>query len=359
MAEVSVVCDLHIGKVDVSCDMVLCELGGQRLMMLAVEKPSAVELHHSPSLTFEPAGGDIRDVLTVMYWLRNAALHPYILKNCRVVNSEDGEESFMQELILTMTDPGRLLPSAVKETNEVDAALAVVSTAHGEHGGRVSTVQRADGKDGLAVLCCRAAMSDLHSLSVPALMSRVSGTKVGGVLYMLGKSMSQCFDPYRQTLPPLDTSKGSTPAAFKNTGQLECGLMHLMMFRAKLPHGIHSMVPSPICVGRLHVGASGIRVSDVTGKRLVVFVENNMSTLVMMCGCLVRNGLKFERAHVPLLLSPKLGMEFVFGDDPAGVSLSIDGRQAGLINTENRQRHNGFYWLEFIATSSDATESSR
>ena len=69
-----------------------------------------------------------------------------------------------------------------------------------------------------------------------------------------------------------------------------------------------------------------------------------------VCGCAIRDLVHFERPHIPLLLAPKDGLEYVFADDPEGVRLVIDGVPSGVIRTGIRHDYDDVIWVDWTRT---------
>lgn len=70
-----------------------------------------------------------------------------------------------------------------------------------------------------------------------------------------------------------------------------------------------------------------------------------------VCGCVLRDKVHYERAHIPLIMSPAIGINYVFEDSATrsdSIDLRIDGKLFGTICTENREMYGEILWLDCV-----------
>lgn len=78
-----------------------------------------------------------------------------------------------------------------------------------------------------------------------------------------------------------------------------------------------------------------------------------------VCGCVVRDKVHYQRAHIPLLLSPVMGIDYVFEDSATrsdSVDLRIDGKPFGTICTEKREMYGDILWLDCVVQTTIVNE---
>jgi len=102
---------------------------------------------------------------------------------------------------------------------------------------------------------------------------------------------------------------------------------------------------------RRFIGVCGASAIDETAQRVITFVDAGMHTFILVCGCVVRNGLVWETNFVPLELLRQFGEDEPcrIRDVEGGVSIGIhhDGMHHEMVvDTQRRRMHGGVPWLE-------------
>jgi hypothetical protein len=98
--------------------------------------------------------------------------------------------------------------------------------------------------------------------------------------------------------------------------------------------------------GRTYVSANGTKAKDNTRLRLMTFTEHCFRTVPLLCGCAIRDGVSYCRAHVPITLIPDRGMFYSFEDCAVSVIMIVDGMPKLCVDPLNRHRFGEVWWVE-------------
>lgn len=100
---------------------------------------------------------------------------------------------------------------------------------------------------------------------------------------------------------------------------------------------------------RMYVSTSGALLRDDTRLRLATFFDVGFQALISICGCIVRDGVRFPTAHVPLMIME--GMTRAHGPliireslETPTVTLQL-GDQMLRVNPTEREYFGGVFWI--------------
>lgn len=341
---------LPLGDGAVSCDMLVVAHAQRVHVMFACSDPEAVELLHAPEFPIAGEGfsdGDLTmaEAYSCVRWANAEIKRMHICKNCSV--SEAGGP--MEELIMTMLDMTRLHPCAVPIVRQVspsECSMDVQNEAspervNKEREGVVVRLSRASQGAGPALARWTLPISTLSGaglLNLPMPVPRTSGGTVNTTIMLIGDALQSCFlhKAHLFERPSADTHTGSSNdvipfpewMAVRSIDASKSNIIYLPPMEPRLTHGLSCVFPWPApperplngvdLDGRFHVGLNGCRVWDRTMHRLVICAEVSMATVPLLCGCVIRNAKRFERAHIPVIFAPSMGIQYDFRDKPDG-----------------------------------------
>ena len=173
------------------------------------------------------------------------------------------------------------------------------------------------------------------------------GKTVNATIMMIGRRFLDCFREYSKIAR--DDGEASGPpegSGIIESDRSECAVLFLSPKMLKNCGGLHTSTES--IWGRTHIGISGIEVQDFTNQRLLNICEHDGSSVLMMCGCLVRNSAIYPRAHLPMMVG---GVAKVVATDcNQGVRLAFILKSGDVktlvVDTEHRTFFASNYWLE-------------
>jgi hypothetical protein len=129
----------------------------------------------------------------------------------------------------------------------------------------------------------------------------------------------------------------------------------IRQWSAALPfHNLHFALNKRSPSDREHFGVSGSRLRDDTRLHLVSFCDVGFQTVPIVCGCYVKDGLNYEKAHVPLSIMERVTRRepIVFFDGPEGSNLvqfrvmgSSGAYRTMNINILEREEFGGVNWV--------------
>jgi hypothetical protein len=101
---------------------------------------------------------------------------------------------------------------------------------------------------------------------------------------------------------------------------------------------------------RDYLAVNGAVIRDETAQQLVIFHDVGFQPLIAVCGCILRDGVYFEKAHVPFTVSEqtcRLYGPLVIRDITPGDSILCCALASNLmyIDTTKREYYGGVYWL--------------
>jgi hypothetical protein len=127
------------------------------------------------------------------------------------------------------------------------------------------------------------------------------------------------------------------------------------MWSAALPfHNLYFPMEKASPKERSYTGLSGARLRDDTRQHLVSMCEVGFQTVPVVCGCYVRDGLNYEKAHVPLSIMERVTRRgpLVFFDGPEGTDsvmfrvVSSSGADRVIsVNVLDREEFGGVNWV--------------
>lgn len=118
---------------------------------------------------------------------------------------------------------------------------------------------------------------------------------------------------------------------------------------SKMTHGLSLdiSVSKDRFSGRNMLMVNGTRAIDETSQRLVLFDCVEYFPMPLVCGCVLTNRVTFERAHVPFVMAPSIGMVYVFRDsDTRGlIDLYVDEKLMMKIDPTKRKMLGDVWWI--------------
>jgi hypothetical protein len=104
--------------------------------------------------------------------------------------------------------------------------------------------------------------------------------------------------------------------------------------------------------GRCLVMPNGAVGKDNTSIGLVRFADYSGMCVPLVCGCVVRDSARFERAHIPLVFISDDIKSFRFEDAGTGgvVRLFENEKLRGEIDVSKKERHGKTWWVNLVQT---------
>lgn len=350
---------LPLGNGAVSCDMLVTHKtdgSGSRLRcVFATTEARAIQLYHLAPMTVDTETTK-EEMFGRINWANNNIKHPHIRKNCHIANTGGGTAD---ELVDVVNNLHMLHESAA--TDGCSPVLAdLVSLGHFSNAFRVGkessgsvTELYPHGDDVLpespVYVCAWTTECNLDGrLSLPMPVAKVEGVTVNTTVMLLGTALRNCFMNTAFNVDVAPTEIGASPEV--------CNILYIPPMEMRLTHGMHSAISDEDSgyvrnassqSGRTYYGFNGVTCRDETRQRLMVFADDQYTTVPLLCGCAIRDNKRFERAHVPIIFAPSSGLEYIFSDNPDGrVLLTIDGTVWGAIDPTRRERFDSVLWVE-------------
>jgi hypothetical protein len=166
-----------------------------------------------------------------------------------------------------------------------------------------------------------------------------------GIPCVFVPTMNDCIDRWHVDVHVrgCDTKPYGTPG--------ENGWFDISQRSESLPfHDLHFPIETRSPYDRTRMGISGAVVVDETALRLVRCYDAGFQLLLNICGCFVRDSLKYEAAHIPLVIMERattIAGPFVVRDAPGGVTCHL-GDRVYSIDLNRRTRFGGLDWIEII-----------
>lgn len=186
-----------------------------------------------------------------------------------------------------------------------------------------------------------------QGLMVPTQNETMSGWRLDAIV--VGADTS----PYGETAArPLSRSLRWDLAAqigvtFPNLDDAKLVVQH----SGALPfHNLWFPTTKRLATDRQYIGVSGSVIRDDTYLRLVSFYDVGFQVVMTICGCVVRDGFNFAKAHIPLTITERMTRclgPLVWSDGPAGSKTVIGtiGTHKLVVNTEERETYGGVTWV--------------
>jgi len=405
--EIQISTDLPFGRGTVSCDIVVLRREPNKLLYLfATNSPACVELYYSPEHTFTQVNISRDDIAAAIKWANKEYKTVHMLNNCNISNSPVEGIMAMQYMMLGLVSEKGLHPPGLcartQGPNLRGANLVGVMdvTSRNRQGkecdGRVfrilpeggdlpavdhSSTMNVHTVPHSAVLAFETDYVEGRILNIPQPVPRTDADSVNCTIMLLGRTFEHCeaVPHVAPSYNPGDLGEpDNTPSWLAGCDVNTCRIMYICPTPVRMSLGLHCDIANGFgsagAVGsangageassasssssangasshrsddRVCVCLNGSRMLDRTEKRLMTCTEVKYFSVPTVCGCAIRDLVHFERPHIPLLLAPKTGMEYVFEDHPEGVQLTIDGVPSGIIRTVNRHTYDGILWADW------------
>lgn len=356
--------DMPFGRGTASCDITVMHGGGSdALFLMATNNPAAIELFYSPDHPLVQKEIPVGQIAECMDWAATVYKAPHMLGSCRN-NGAEADEGLITEILLSedgLHPPGlppnrdtrMLYPANIVQ---IECAASRHRTC-GELTGLISRVSASENfpitptRHHAAVFAFSMRCAEGETFNIPQ-VTNVTGADTVNCTYMfigsifdrnnmLGTYKAKDYDPRVWGL--ISEPPEWLKFEIGEENLCKCSMMYMPPTQVRSSHGFsYPMSPQR---GRNSICVTGVTADDRTGKRLMLFTDIKFFTVPTVCGCAIRDLVHFERAHIPLLLSPRIGMTFVFEDCPEGVRLSVDGAQMGIIRVEDRHMFEKVAWV--------------
>lgn len=354
---VNFVTNLALGNGTHCCDMLIVRDGDRVLNMLATDDIDNVNFYCSPRITLsdEMIPVEPQQIIESIAWANEAFKRVHIGNNCRMLSNG---MQFVERLIVAMTDVTRLHKSAVVEGATPVPCKLVWGDPNPDCGrkgkeweGRVVRMERIIQayacNDPVYVAAWTCDVPENGALRIPQALGRVQGVTVNSTVMMLGSSFKNAFSLYSHTVDQVSTD--NAPPYLRRFDISQCKIMYFdpaTSKSARMSHGFSCELVDVSEVPRSNICMNGCEFNDETRNRLAMVCEMNMVSVMMICGCVVKDTLRFERSHVPFMLAPSLGISFVARDsENGGVSIFADNLLLGVIDVVHRERFDDVLWL--------------
>ena len=366
---------LPLGRGDSSCDIVIVRGVGaasnKLLYLVATNNPPALEFYHSPERAFAEADMPARVIASAIRWANKEYKMLHMLSSSRMTDVDQSGISALRNLMAIIVSERGMHPPAVWKAEPANVHRAhierIEDTSRRNRGGAeckgrifrlvaegdMPAPRPIDQRDDLspyhcAVVALETDFEEGGPLNVPHPVPRADGSSVNSTVMLLGRAFSNCTGSVHtaKEYSPEPGFPDTTPPWLREYDHCECRIMYHPPTTVRLALGFNYTL-SPTPGDRLCLGLSGVRMIDRTEKRLMICTEVSWFTVPTACGCGIRDLVHFERPHIPLLLSPRYGLEYVFDDHPEGVKLAIDGVPSGVIRTTSRHQYGGVLWVDW------------
>ena len=363
-----IVSSLRIGAGTMSCDVVVCMDGGFRRYYLATSSARDIVLKISQNMARdmecdqpEPAGR----VYDIIRWANLSFKDKCIRDSCRIVGPNGAPvvvDTMTRVLTESLHDYDSMHPSGLMGYGH-DRLTSKCTISEVQTGGgsilRLEPCTPTETSVPLPFPNCgimsfripdTATSGGTKELEVPYPITP-GGETINSTVFMVGDRFRNCFKSYCKEI---ETDR-SPPEEAVIEGSNRCSVALFHPRTMKICGGLFSAIgddPS----SRRHVGISGMEFVDDTAQRISIVCEHEGGSILMVCGCMVRNSVMFPRAHVPVVLGGRVNQikMAVLTDIPnGGGALLTFTRSSGevrkcVIDTQRRTSFNQIMWVEML-----------
>jgi hypothetical protein len=361
---VTIRCSLPTERGDESTDIVVLRMGDSIVYILATTAPNDVVLTFPPELNAKdmnswPSYVSPQMAKNMVLWATKWVKDPHIRTNCVL----GAEMERMREFILSVASVAfihpsavydsstQMFPASVKSVDEVDGKIRVALKSPmpvSEQSERTRTVEGMQGRPA-SIIAWASPFSDTSQVlrvPCPTIMARTMNVTVV-VMGSLVNSKSSSLYTYIVDVPQagrseivsaVDTSKAAI------TYIPDCQDV-MMPYGINYPTNLMQGIDSGRCVLML----SGTKSIDATDLGFVRFAQYNGMCVPLVCGCAVRDSVRFERAHIPLTFLPNSRTTYQFEDTTYGkIRLRENEVVIGQIDISKKEKHGDVWWVSLV-----------
>lgn len=356
-------CDLATSRGDESTDIVVFQLDNALIYILATTAPNEITISFSPKTKVDdlnqwPSQIPIDIAKEIVIWAVKYVKDAHIRSRCVI----GAEYEHIRELILSVASVAFIHPSAIynSHTKVVPASFGIVDHDASKRGrlrmhlcancppaGIIRGDQLIDHLQrrmaSIVVWTCPISNDDVLRIPYPSITNKTMNSTVITLGPLVRSSAVSRF------VYNVDIKEKATCKILQDMELREATLAYVAENTLKdMPNGLHypHLNFKDVSNGRLFLQLSGTRAEDATAIGLVRFVEYNDIGIPIVNGCVVRDCIRFEKAHIPIVFSPIRPQNFRFEDMRDGKILMLEGDNIwGKIDVVQKEIHNGVWWV--------------
>ena len=372
----NVFCAIKTFKGEVSCDIVVIQHGELYYNFVACNSGTDVVLKCSPWYAIENIP-DISalDISIIIHWANSRYKYMNIKRNIEVTDPTTGELADLNTTLMATANFIKMHPSGLPD-NPNTTVIKVLASVDPDN----SIVKLGSPVPNQAILAAwvshrRIIDGSFQSVEIPCPCCIEGGKTLNSTIMLIGeefkKSFLDCsyqdtvddavlsysaFIPFPPRIHGLFGNSGdyTTPTSPEDRyGLRNCRLIYLCPDDIMHTRGFHTAVGDRANTGRVSISSAGVVLKDHTRQRLITSGEHSCILVPYVCGCVVRNALRFPRAHIPLIINFGVKHTVEFSDDPecdTSILLTVHDYSSDSrtfrINTQERTSFYGLLWLE-------------
>lgn len=356
---IDVRCSLPINRGDENTDIVVFNRGESVICILATTAPNDITLSFSSHqnaacLATWPQEIPAHVAKDVVLWATRNIKEPHIRSKCALGSNMES----MRDMILGMIPVSVMHPSAIFGPDTLIFPAYVRSTQDGHNATNVllradmpTSTQTTDAANRPASMIVWAYSSEYVQGILRIPYPRIDNAKMNTTVMVLGNLAHAKLDIQNTFI--VKPMQGEMPSALDGCDIRTTTITYLPLRGGEyFPRGLfYSTGAMPhVGDGKELLTLSGIHAIDNTALGFVRFAEYANMCVPLVCGCAVRDVVRFERAHIPLVFTTTNASRITFEDVSYGViQLFENDKPRGNIDISVKEKHGSVWWVNLVS----------